>query len=108
MHPDFGVHREGKINRCRTLRKLDDVTRGREDENLVLVKIELEELQKLVGSLGVELELEYLPEPLERAVQLVGTARIFLEAPVRRNSVFGGSVHLAGADLNLEQLPSRP
>src|SRR5450759_1213757 len=108
MEADFGMHGEREVDRCRVLRQLDDVAGGRENEDLVLIEVELEEFEEFVGRLRVELQLEYLPEPLKRAIQLVRASRIFLEAPVRGNSVLRGAVHLTGSDLDLEQLPSRP
>src|SRR5438105_4599018 len=108
MQSNFSVHREREIDRRCSFGQLDHIAGRREDENLVLVKIELEELEELVRRLRIELELEHLPEPLERAIELVGAARIFLESPVRRDSVLRGAVHLAGANLNLEQLTPWP
>src|SRR5438105_3244152 len=107
MQPDLGVHGKREVDRRCSLRQLDDVTRRREDEDLVLIQVELEELEKFVRSFGIELELQHLPEPLESAIELVGAARIFLESPVRRDSVLCGAMHLARADLDLEQLTVR-
>ena len=64
MQSDLGMHREGKIDRRRSFRQLNHVAGRSEDEDFVLIEIELEELEKFVGSLRVELELEHLPEPL--------------------------------------------
>ena len=108
MEADLRVNREGEVDRRRPLGQLDDVAGRSEDENFVLIQIELEELEKLVGSFCIELQLEHLTEPLQRAIELVGAARIFLESPVSRDSVLGGAVHLAGADLNLKELPIGP
>ena len=52
VQPDLGVHREREVERRRALRQLDDVARRREDEDLVLVQVELEELEELVGRLA--------------------------------------------------------
>ena len=107
MESNFGMYGEGKVDRCRALRQLDDVSGRREDEDLILIKIQLQKLEEFVGSLCIELELQHLSEPLKRAVELVSASRIFLEPPVRRDSVLGGAMHLACANLNLEQLPIR-
>src|SRR6185437_5328669 len=106
VQANFRVHGEREVDRRRALGKLDHVTRRREYEYLVLVQIQLQELEKLVRRLGIELQLEHLPEPLEMPIELVRVARVFLEAPVRGDSVFRGAVHLARTYLNLEQLPA--
>src|SRR4051812_18323683 len=108
MQADFGVHGEREIDGRGSLRELNDVARRREDENLVLVQVELEELEKLVWSLRVHLQLEHLPEPLEVPVEIVRARLDFLVAPVRRDAIVRGAVHLARADLDLEQLAAGP
>ena len=75
MEANLGVHREREVDRRRALRQLDHVARRREDEDLVLIQIELQELEEFVGRLRVELELEHLTEPLQRAIELVGALR---------------------------------
>src|SRR5213075_166455 len=99
MESDFGVYREGKVDRRRTLRQLDDVAGRREDEDLVLVEIELEEFQELVGRLRVHLELDHLPEPLQVAIEIVAARVGVLVAPVSRDAEVRRAVHLARADL---------
>src|SRR3954471_20938919 len=103
MQSHFRVDREGKVDRRCPLRELDDVSRRREDEDLVLIQVELEELEKLIGRLRVHLELEHLTEPCEMPVEIVATRLVFLVPPVRRDAVVGRLVHLARAYLDLEQ-----
>ena len=78
VQPDLGVHREREVDRRRALRQLDDVAGRREDEDLVLVQVELEELEELVRRLRVELQLEHLAEPVQVPVELVGALRVLL------------------------------
>src|SRR2546422_5386766 len=105
--PDLRVHREGEVDRGRPLRESLHVAARREHEDLVLVKVDLEELEELLGRVRVLLQLEQLAEPREVAIELV-PAPPFLEEPMRRDAVLGGVVHLAGADLDLVQLTPRP
>src|SRR5688572_26794991 len=104
MQANLRMHGEREVDRRRTLRQLDDVARRSEHEDLVLIEIELQKLQELVGSFRIELQLEHLPEPVKRAVELVGVLRVLLESPVSSDAVLRGTVHLASADLNLEEL----
>src|SRR5450759_3288195 len=55
MEADFGMHGEREVDRCRVLRQLNDVAGGRENEDLVLIEIELEEFEEFIGRLRVEL-----------------------------------------------------
>src|SRR5258705_6635011 len=55
VQSDFGVDSESEVDRRRALGQLNHVARRREHEDLVLIEIELEEFQELVGSLGVQL-----------------------------------------------------
>ena len=103
VQPDLRVHREREVERRRALRQLDDVARRREDEDLVLIQIELEELQELVGRLGVHLELEHLAEPRQVPIELVAL-RVFLVPPVRGDAEVRRAMHVARADLDFVQL----
>src|SRR3954468_22113065 len=78
MQTNFSVNGEGKVDRRRAFGQLDYVAGGREYENLILIQIELQEFEELVGSFGVELQLEDLSEPLQSAIELVGAARLLL------------------------------
>src|SRR5947209_7443168 len=104
---DFRVHRKREVDRRRALRQALHVAAGGEDEDLVLVEVDLQELEKLLGRVGVLLQLEQLAEPREMAVQLVRALATFLEQPVRRDAVLRGVVHLMGPDLDLVQLTAR-
>src|SRR2546429_1455266 len=84
------------------------VAAGREHENLVLVEVDFQELEKFLGRVRVLLQLEQLAEPREVAVQLVRALAALLEEPVRRDTVLRGVVHLMGTDLDLVQLAARP
>src|SRR5439155_239162 len=85
-------------SRRRALRQTLHVPAGREDEDLVLVEVDLQELEELLGRVGVLLQLEQLAEPRQMAVQLVRTLAPFLEQPVRRDAVLRGVVHLVRTD----------
>src|SRR5437667_16775 len=93
-------HQMGRIGEVESLRDLNHIARGREDEDLVLIEIELQELEELIGRLGVELELEDLAEPGEMSIELVRALRVFLVQPMRGNSEIRRPVHLARADLD--------
>ena len=102
--PDLGVHVEGEVDRGSPLGEPLHVALRREDEDLVLVEVDLEELEKLFRVMGLLLELEQLPEPAEVLVQLVGTLLGGLVEPVGRDAVLRGPVHLLGPDLDLVEL----
>jgi hypothetical protein len=51
MDPDFGVHVKGEVDGRRPLGQLLDVALRREDEDLVLVEVDLEELEEFLGLL---------------------------------------------------------
>ena len=106
LEPDLGVHVEREVDGGGALRQPLHVALGREDEDLVLVEVDLQELEELLGAVRVLLQLEQLAEPAEVLVQLVRRA-VALVDPVRRDAVLGGAVHLLGADLHLEQLAAR-
>src|SRR5438132_1316505 len=50
---DFGVHHEGEIDRRRTLGQPLHVTPRREHEDLVLIQVDLQELEELLGTVRV-------------------------------------------------------
>src|SRR5687767_6282733 len=105
MQPDLRVHRESEVDGRRALRQLDDVAGWREDEDLVLIEVELQEFEKLVRRLRVQLQLEHLTEPGEVAVQLIGAFRLFLVPPMRGDAEVRGAMHIARANLHFIQLP---
>src|SRR3954464_71731 len=107
MQADFRVHREGEVNRRGALWQLNDVARRREDEDLVLIQIELEELEELVGSFRVHLELEHLTKPREVAIELVAAGLLALVPPMRGDAIVRGAMHLARANLDLQPPPAR-
>ena len=51
--PDFSMDGEREIEWCRSLRQLLDVTLRSEHEDFVLIQIDLEELEELLGSVRV-------------------------------------------------------
>src|SRR5437870_4904117 len=71
VQPDLRVHGECEVDWRGTFRKLDDVARWGEDEDLVLIEIQLEKLEELIRRLGVHLQLEHLAKPGEVAIELV-------------------------------------
>ena len=99
----LGVHGEREVDGRRPRGQPLHVALRREHEDLVLVEIDLQELEELLGAVGVLLQLEKLAEPLEARVQLVAQL-LLLVHPVRRDAELRGAVHLAGADLDLVDL----
>src|SRR5258705_12131307 len=93
----FGVDREREVDRRRALGETLHVAARREDEDLILVQVDLQELEELLGRVGVLLQLDELAEPGQMAVQLVGGLAALLVEPVRRDAVLGRAVHLARA-----------
>src|SRR3954463_8023141 len=107
MEADLCVDCKCEIDRGRAFWQLDDIACRREHKDLVLIQIELEELQELIGRLGVHLKLEDLPKPREVAIELVSASLFALVSPVRRDAIVRGTMHLACADLDLEELSTR-
>ena len=106
LEADFGVNVKREVDGGRALGQPLHVALRREDEDLVLVEIDLQELQELLGAVGVLLQLQELAEPAEMLVELVGLAVALVE-PVRRDAELGGAMHFLGADLHLEELAAR-
>src|SRR6266436_1685824 len=98
---DLRMHREREVDRRRSFGQTLHVAAGGEDEDLVLVEVDLQELEELLGRVRVLLQLQQLPEPRQMAVQLVRALAPFFEQPVRRDAVLRGVVHFMGADLDL-------
>ena len=97
------MHVEGEIDRRAALGQPLHVALRREDEDLVLVQVDLQELEELLGAVGVLLQLEQLAEPAQVLVQLVRLAVALVE-PVGRDTELGRAVHVLGADLDFEEL----
>src|SRR5688572_20233583 len=94
---------EGEVDGSGALRQPLDVSLRREDEDLVLIEVDLQELEKLLRTVGVLLKLQQLPEPPQVLIELIpGT--VALVHPVSRDAVLGRAVHIVGADLHLEEL----
>src|SRR5687767_11518968 len=98
------MHGEREVDGRRALRQLNDVAGRGEDEDLVLVEVELEELEELVRRLRVQLHRENFAEPPELLVELVASLRGLLVQPVRGDSELRRAMHVARANLDLEQL----
>ena len=71
--PHLGVHGEREIERRRALRQALHVAARREDEDLVLIEVDLQEFDELFRRVGILLQLDELAEPRQVAVQLVGS-----------------------------------
>ncbi len=65
---DFRMHREREVDRRRALRQAFHVAAGREDEDFVLIEVDLQEREELLGRVGVLLQLEQLAEPRQVTV----------------------------------------
>ena len=104
--PDVGVNAEGEVDWSRPRGEVDDVALGREDEDLVLEQVDLHRVHELSGVLQFLVPLQQLAQPGELLLEpWIGLLAPLLVAPVRRDAVLGGVVHLRGPDLNLERLP---
>src|SRR5438552_3302124 len=107
MLPHFGVHHEREIDRRCTFGQALDVPLGRKDEDLVLVEIDLQELEEFLRAMRVLLQLDQLPEPRQVMIELVGGLAVFLVEPMRGDTIFRRAMHIARADLDFVQLPTR-
>src|SRR5437867_3587574 len=108
MLTHLSVHQEGEIDRRRALGQALHVTARREHEDLVLIEVDLQELEKLLRTVRILLELDELAEPRQMVIELVGTLAVLLVQPVRGDTVLRRAVHVARADLDLVQLSGRP
>ncbi len=77
MQPDVGVDVERKVDRGRSLGELLDVTLRGEDEDLVVIEVDLEEFEELLGRVTLLLQLEELPEPGELPSHAVGVLPLY-------------------------------
>ena len=101
---DIRVDAVGKVDRGGAGREVDDIPLGGEDENLVGEHVDLQVVDK-VGGVGFLLALQQTADPGELvlvSVSQCAAAVAHLVFPVGRNAVFGGVVHLPGADLHLK------
>ena len=96
---DAGVDGVGKVDRRGAGRQGDDLALRREDEDLVVEHIDLEGVDIVLG-VGLLLILQQTADPFK--FLFVAGFDAFLILPVGGNAVFGGLVHLLGADLDLE------
>ena len=103
----IGVHGEGEINGRGTLGQLVQVTLGAEDEDLVLVEVDLEALEELLGAFLQAVLGEHLLDPREEAVQLIVAVAALLVNPVGGQTVLGNAVHFTRADLHLQGAAAR-
>ncbi len=104
---DLGVHGEGEIDGRRTLGQLLHIARRRENEDLVLIQIDAQELEKLLGLLRLLLPFQDLSKPRQLLIDFVGRALVaLLVAPVRRDSELRRPVHFVRPDLNLVKTPT--
>ena len=101
--PDLGMDVEGEVDRGRALGQPLHVPVRRENEDLVLVEVDLQELEELLGAVSVLLQLDELAEPTQVLVQLVRLAVPLVE-PVGGDTELRRPVHLLIADLHLEEL----
>jgi hypothetical protein len=95
------VHGIGEVDRGRASGKGLDVSGRGEDEHLVLVEVQLEIGQELLGVFGLE-EGADIADPGN-----VHRRGAFLVSPVSSDPRLGQAVHLGGADLHFERLSVR-
>ena len=100
---DLGVDAVGEVDRRGARGQVDDVAARREDVDLVLEQVDLDRVEE-------GLSVPHLVLPLEQAAQprqLLVEARVlatFLVSPVGGDAELGDTVHLVGADLDLDGL----
>ena len=112
MVTDLGMYRVGKVERSGSHAQVHDLALGGEDEDLLVVEVDLERVEKLLGivNLVVGRPVEAALEGVDLVVEALGarcldrtrTTRALIE-PVRGDAVFGLLVHLVRADLNLKR-----
>ena len=99
-----GVDAVGEVQRRSPARQGNDVALGGEDEHFVGKEVELQKFAKVRGIARLALPVEDAAEPAQLGVQFVDLLALFV-SPVGGDAVFGGTVHLEGADLHLEGRP---
>ena len=111
---DLGVHRVGEVDRCRPGRQRDHVTLGGEHEDLLHREVVAQRLEELTGVGGLPLPVQQLTHPghvVDLGRRVAGRGGVaslgLLVPPVRGDAVFGGLVHVEGADLHLQRLAFR-
>ena len=107
VQADLRVHRKREVDGRGTAGQLMHIAIRREHEDLVLIQVEFQELEKLIGRFRIKLQFKHLPEPLECAFQVVLLGAARLVAPVRGDAVVRRAVHFARADLDFEQRAAR-
>ena len=100
---DVGVNAVREVHGGRTARQRPDLALRREDVDLFGIQVDLQVSEKLLRIPHLLLKLQKLAHPLEMALIVVIADAAFLVFPVRRNALFGASVHLLGPDLDLER-----
>ena len=102
---DVRVNRIGKVHHSRVIGERDQVTIGRETEDLVLKQVELGVVEKLLRILAVLQDVHQLLHPVVViANRLLSRDRAALVSPVRRHAQLGAVVHVHGPDLDLDRL----
>ncbi len=101
--PDLSVHAVGEVDRAGAGGEVDHVAIGREDEDLVVEQVHLEEFEELVALREVGLKLDDLAEEGDLVVGADGALSL-LVAPVGGDAVLRHAVHIPGADLDLQRL----
>ena len=94
-----GVDGIGKVDGRGARRQGDHLAAGREDKDLVVEHIHLEAVDIVLG-VGLLLALEQAADPFK--FLFVARFDALLVFPVRGHAVFGGLMHLLGADLHLK------
>src|SRR5690242_15872641 len=72
LEANLSVHVEREVDWGGPFRQPLHVSMRSKDEDFVLIQVDLEELEELLGAVGVLLQLQQLPEPSQMLIQLVG------------------------------------
>ena len=106
---DLGMDLVREVERGRAGRKIDDVPAWSEGVDPLGFELPAERGQRRPGVLRFSFRLQELSQPGDARVEpRFRTLRALLVPPVGRDPELGLTVHLAGADLNLERPAARP
>ena len=99
---DGGMDGIGEVDHGAAARQCDDVALRRQGKHLIRGQIRFDGADNILCVLDVLLILDKLAHPSEPLLQTILLLESQLVFPVRRDAVFGGIMHLPGADLHLK------
>ena len=105
---DVGVDCVCEIDRSSAARKHDYASERSKRVDFLGVQVHLQGGHELAGIAHLALPFDQLPQPCDPLIIGSETALPFLVLPMRRDAFFGDAVHLLGANLDFEAVPSGP